>query len=306
MSDTNILQIENLNKTYGNNRVLSDVNLTLERGKIYGLIGQNGAGKTTLIRMISGLGFAEQGKITLFGQSEPRALTKERKRLGCMIEYPSLTPTMTARQNLHIQCIMRGISDKNVEEDMLKKVGLSNTGNKKAKNFSLGMKQRLGIAVAMLSNPDLLILDEPINGLDPVGVVEVRNLLKKLCEERQLTILISSHNLPELYETATDYVIVDKGTVRRQINQTELDNACKRYMIIRAVQQCRLATVIDDKLQTTQFKIQEDGSAHLYDFLDRIDFVGQTLFDNGIAVSQLSLQGKTLENYYMSMIAEGE
>ncbi|MEG2571048.1 MAG: ATP-binding cassette domain-containing protein, partial [Clostridia bacterium] len=149
MSDTNILRIENLNKTYGNNRVLRDVNLALERGKIYGLIGQNGAGKTTLIRMISGLGFAEQGKITLFGQSEPRALTKERKRLGCMIEYPSLTPTMTARQNLQIQCIMRGISDKKVAEDMLKKVGLSDTGNKKAKNFSLGMKQRLGIAIAM-------------------------------------------------------------------------------------------------------------------------------------------------------------
>ncbi|MEG0396635.1 MAG: ATP-binding cassette domain-containing protein [Oscillospiraceae bacterium] len=304
MSDTGILCIENLSKTYGNNRALNGVNLTLKGGRIYGLIGQNGAGKTTLIRMISGLGFAEEGKITLFGKSDERSLTNERKRLGCMIEYPSLSPTMNAHENLRIQRIMRGIRDSKVEDEMLEKVGLTNTGNKKAKDFSLGMKQRLGIAIAMLSNPELLILDEPINGLDPVGVVEIRHLLKKLCQERKLTILISSHNLPELHETATDYIIVHKGAIRRQISQAELDLACKRHMVIRSVKPNSLAPIIQSVLKTTNFEVDADGSIKLYDFLDRTDFVGQALYDNGIAVSQLALQGETLESYYMSIIEE--
>ncbi len=306
MSDTCILQIENLSKAYGHFHALSHVNLALERGKIYGLIGQNGAGKTTLIRMISGLGFPTEGKITLFGQSDPRALTRERKRLGCMIEYPSLTPTMNARDNLHVQRIMRGISSRKVEDALLEQVGLTNTGKKKAKDFSLGMKQRLGIAISMLSNPELLILDEPINGLDPVGVVEIRQLLKKLCEERNLTILISSHNLPELYETATNYVIVHQGSVRRQISQEALNYACKRHIVIRAVEPSRLADQAASVLKTNHFEPQPDGSIKLYDYLDRTDFVGQALYENGIAVSQLALQGETLENYYLSMIHEGD
>ncbi|MEG1475979.1 MAG: ATP-binding cassette domain-containing protein [Longicatena sp.] len=301
-----ILEIENLSKTYGHVHALSNVNMKLERGKIYGLIGQNGAGKTTLIRMIAGLGFANQGKITLFGKSDAKGLENERKRLGCMIEYPCLTPTMTAHQNLYVQRLMRGISNPKVETEMLEKVGLSNTGKKKAGNFSLGMKQRLGIATAMLSDPELLILDEPINGLDPVGVVEVRLLLKKLCEERNLTILISSHNLPELYETVTDYVIVHQGTVYRQISQADLDLACKKHVLIRAVESDRLPGIMKTVLKTTNYKVNQDGSVRLYDFVDRTDVVSKALNDNGISVKQLEIRGETLESYYLAMIEEAK
>lgn len=300
-----VLKTNGLTKSYHGVNALHDVSVTLESGKIYGLIGQNGAGKSTLMRLVTGLTFPTSGSIELFDHSGERALQAERKRVGCMIEYPSILPTMTAKNNLKLHRIMRGIPNMEVEDELLELVGLAGTGKKKAKNFSLGMKQRLGIAVALLGNPELLILDEPINGLDPIGVVEIRNLLKKLCEERQITILISSHNLPELYQTATDYIIIHKGEIKQSLTLAELEECCKHNIHISCDQAEKLVSVLETELNTRNYKVMPDKTVKLYDYLGEKERVARALFENGIIVTNLSNGGDTLEDYFISIVGGG-
>ena len=240
--------------------------------------------------------------IELFGHTGEKALQIERKRLGCMIEYPSITPNMTAKDNLKLHRIMRGIPNKEIEDELLELVGISDTKKKKAKNFSLGMKQRLGIAIALIGNPEFLILDEPINGLDPLGVVEIRNLLKKLCEERQMTILISSHNLPELYQMATDYIIIHKGEVKQTLTLAQLEERCKHHLLISCDQPEKLARVLEMKLNTTNYKVMPDKTIKLFDYLNEKERVSKVIFENGIIVTNFSNQGDTLEDYFVSII----
>jgi len=297
-----VVQTNNLTKRYGNFFALRDVSITLEPAKIYGLIGQNGAGKTTLMRLLAGHSFSTAGSIALFGHSGERALQVERKRLGCMIENPGFVPYMTARENLKYFRIMRGVPNQEIEVELLDLVGLADAGNKKAKNFSLGMKQRLGIAIALLGNPELLILDEPINGLDPLGVVEIRNLLKKLCEEHQITILISSHNLPELYQTVTNYIIIHKGELKQTLTLDQLDENCKHHILISCDQPEKLASILELELNTTNFKVMPDKTVKLYDYLNQKDLVAKVIYENGIIVSKFAIEGDTLENYFISII----
>jgi len=300
-----VLKTKNLTKKYQGTHALHDVSVTMESGRIYGLIGQNGAGKTTLMRLITGLSFPTTGSIELFGHSGEKALQMERKRLGSMIEYPSIVPNLTAKENVKLHRIMRGIPDKEVEDELLELVGLADTGKKKAKNFSLGMKQRLGIAIALIGNPELLILDEPINGLDPLGVVEVRNLLKKLCDERQMTILISSHNLPELYQTATDYIIIHKGEIKQTLTLAQLEECCKHHILISCDQPEKLTSILEMKLNTTNYKVMPNKAVKLYDYLDEKEVVSRVLFENGIIVTNLSNEGDTLEDYFISIVGGG-
>lgn len=304
--NTHVLKTNNLTKSYQGTKVLNDVSVTLEVGKIYGLIGQNGAGKSTLMRLITGLSMPTSGSLELFGHSGEKALEAERKRLGCLIEYPGLVPNMTAVENMKLHRVMKGIPNKELEGELLELVGLKDTGKKKAKNFSLGMKQRLGIAVALLGNPELLILDEPINGLDPIGVVEVRNLLKKLCEERHMTILISSHNLPELYQLATDYIIIHKGQVRKTLTLHQLEECCKHHILIECDQPETLVNILEMKLNTTNYKVMPDKTVKLYDYLDEKELVTRIIFESGIAVKNFSIEGDTLENYFISVIGGGQ
>ncbi|SMF63766.1 ABC-2 type transport system ATP-binding protein [Paenibacillus uliginis N3/975] len=301
-----VVKTNSLTKSYRTFFALHDVSITMESGKIYGLIGQNGAGKTTLMRLLAGLSFPTKGNIELFGHRGERALQDERKRLGCMIENPGFVPYMTAKENLKFHRIMRGVPNKEIEGELLELVGLADTGNKKAKNFSLGMKQRLGIAIALLGNPELLILDEPINGLDPLGVVEIRNLLKKLCEERQMTILISSHNLPELYQTVTNYIIIHKGEIKQTLTLEQLDENCKHHIHISCDQPEKLTSVLEMQLNTTNFKVMPDKTVKLYDYWNETDLVAKTLYENGIVVSKFSIEGDTLENYFISVIGGGQ
>jgi ABC-2 type transport system ATP-binding protein len=301
-----ILKTDRLTKNYHGVNALKDVSVTLETGKIYGLIGQNGAGKTTLMRLVAGLSFPSSGSLELFGHTGEKALQMERKRLGAMIEYPSIIPNMTAKENLKLHRIMRGIPDKEVEDEMLELVGLTDTGKKKAKNFSLGMKQRLGIAVALLGNPELLILDEPINGLDPLGVVEIRKLLKKLCEEQQITILISSHNLPELYQTATDYIIIHKGEIKETLTLEELEECCKHHLLISCAEPEKLVSVLEMKLNTQNYKVMPNKTVKLYDYLSEKERVARVLYENGIMVTNLSKEGDTLEDYFISVVGGGK
>ena len=297
-----VLKTNSLTKSYHGVKVLDNVSLAIEAGRIYGLIGRNGAGKTTFMRIAAGLAFPTGGHVELFGKKGDKLLETQRKRMGCMIEYPGFIPYMSAQENLRYYRIIKGIPNVNVEQELLELVGLANTGKKKAKNFSLGMKQRLGIAIALLGEPELLILDEPINGLDPLGVVEIRNLLNRLSDERHMTILISSHNLPELYQVATDYIIMHQGVVKQAVTLSELEEKSKHHIFIECDQPEKLASVLETQLGTTNYKVMPDKRIKLYDYLDNREAVSRAIFDNGILVTEFSIQGDTLENYFISVI----
>lgn len=299
-----IMEANRLTKCYRGQHALRQVSLCLARGKIYGLIGQNGAGKTTLMRMAAGLGFPTSGSLTLFGCSAPKELQHARKRMGFMIESPGLQPSMTAQENICLHRRMKGIPNQELESQLLERVGLESAGRKKVRHFSMGMKQRLGIALALVGSPELLLLDEPMNGLDPVGMVEIRDLLQRLCQERDITLLMSSHNLPELYQMATDYIIMDQGNVRKEITQAQLEEQCRQYLLLCTTQVEKLATVLEQQMHTQNYKVMPDQSIRLYDFLEDRERVAQTLLQNNILVTNLSLVGDTLENYYIRLLEE--
>jgi len=301
-----ILKTKELTKTYHGVNALQNVSITLKAGKIYGLIGRNGAGKSTLMKIIAGLSYQEAGSIELFGQSSQKAIQTERKRIGCMIEDPSLNMNMTAKENLKYHRLMRGIPNQEIEDELLQWVGLEDTGKKKVKNFSLGMKQRLGIAITLLDNPELLILDEPINGLDPLGVVEIRKLLINLCEEKHMTILISSHNLPELYQVATDYIIIDSGEVKQALTLEQLEDCCKRHILIECEEPEKLLVILETKLNTTNYKVMPDKTIKLYDYVEEKKKVAEAIFENGMIATNFSIEGDTLEDYFISVIGGGQ
>lgn len=216
-----ICELKDVNKIYSKNKVLCNINLRLEEGKVYGFIGRNGAGKTTTMRIITGLAYPSSGQVVLDGETDIKGLTEKRKKIGCIIEGPALNLDMTAKQNLKALCILYGVSFDRIEK-ILKLVGLCNESGKKVKHFSLGMKQRLGIGMALVNDPKFLILDEPINGLDPDGILEVRNLIKQISRERKATILVSSHILSELYQMVDNYILINKGEIIENITHEEL------------------------------------------------------------------------------------
>ena len=297
-----VLKTYNITKKYGEQLAVDNVNMTIKKGDIYGFIGQNGAGKTTLIRLITGLIHKSGGEIELLGANEENELNKARTMVGSLIETPSFYTNMTARENLEVSRLVRNIPGKKCIDEVLELVGLKDVEKKKVKNFSLGMRQRLGIANALMGNPKLLILDEPINGLDPLGIVEIRKLLIKLCDEKNMTILISSHNLPEMYQLANDYIFINKGEIIETLTLEELDEHCKHYLLLQSTDVCKLVNVIERKLNTTNFKVMPDNSVQLFDYIDDKELVGKTLFENEVAVTNLSNEGGTLEDYFVSMV----
>ena len=250
-----ILRTNNLYKKYVKNLALNNINLEIKKGDIYGFIGQNGAGKTTLLRIATGLTFPTKGTVELFGQSSKKGLVESIKRVGAVVENPALFPNMSAYENLELHRLQKGIPDKKCSERTLELVGLKNTGRKKVANFSLGMKQRLGIAIALLSDPEFLILDEPTNGLDPMGIVELRQLIKRLNKEREMTVLISSHILSELHQLATRYGIIHKGKLIEQITALQLNQKCRQYLRIKVDNPGKGATVLESELNATDLKL---------------------------------------------------
>ncbi|MBZ2195353.1 ATP-binding cassette domain-containing protein [Occultella gossypii] len=301
MSD-DVLVTQGLTKRYGPATAVDDVSIRLERGRIYGLIGANGAGKTTLMRMITGLSLPTAGSISLFGSTAATPRQQDLARIGSLIEAPALTGSMTARQNMHLHRLLRGVPDASVETELLELVGLSDTGRKRAADFSLGMRQRLGIALALISDPELLVLDEPVNGLDPVGVVEVRRLIRDLARERGITVLISSHNLPELFQTATDYIIVDRGSVKRTLTLGELEDETQHFLRIEARDGERLTTVLEQDLGTEDFTVMPDRSVRLRSHLDEPEKVLRTLVAHDVWPTSFAAEGETLEGFFLSVI----
>ncbi len=301
MNDKYILKIENLSKSYGKVKVVDDFNMTVEPGHIYGLIGPNGAGKTTIMKILAGLVLPDEGKITMFGESEN--LDRARTRSGFMIEAPYLDPSMTARQNMEYMRILRGVADRNRIGELLEFVGLANTGKKIVRRFSLGMKQRLGIAMALLASPELIVLDEPVNGLDPEGIVEIRNMLTKLAAEQGIPIIISSHLLAELSELCTDFTILDKGKLVESLTREELENKCRSYIAVKTDNVHILTTVVEQKLGIREYKILENDEMHIYEKIDDIETISRTITDAGLTITRLNPEGESLEQYYLSKVS---
>ena len=298
-----VLQTNNLTKKYKDFVALDNATITIHKGDIYGLIGRNGAGKTTLMKTITTLTNKTGGSFSLFDSEEE--LTESKRRIGCLIESPAFFDNLTAYQNLKYYSIQKGIVDEKQIDKVLKTVDLYKERNKKFKKFSLGMKQRLGIAFAILDNPDFIILDEPINGLDPIGIKEIRDTLKRLNEEEKITILISSHILSELYLIANHFCFIDKGKIIKDVSKEELDLECSKCIVIRTKDVKKATVVLEKELSTTNYKVIDNTEIRLYDYLENSAKVNKTLLTNDVEITAIYESGISLEDYFNSLIKEG-
>lgn len=294
-----LLQTRNLTKQYGRHRAVDDVNMHIKKGAIYGFIGRNGAGKTTCLKMISGLSAPSYGEIEMFGY-KGKDLQKVRSRVGCLIEAPGLYGNMSAFDNLNIKCKLTGIKKKGYIEELLKTVGLDAVGEKKTKHYSLGMKQRLGIALALVGEPDLLILDEPINGLDPQGIVEVRETIQKLAKERGMTICISSHILEELSKIATDYGIIHNGCLVQELTREELMKKCSERIELTLDNPKQAIPVLDD-MGFNSYQVIDKEHIHIFERLGESASLNMELAKAGIPVKGISITSEELENYFLRL-----
>jgi len=297
-----VLELRNITKSYNGKRVSDGIDMTIKRGDIYGLIGRNGAGKTTLTRLIASLSKPDHGELSLFGETTEKGLLEARRRMGCVIEMPALYPHLTAKQNLAYYQKLKGIPERDAVDKVLDIVGLTDTGKKKFKHFSLGMKQRLGIALALLGSPDFLILDEPTNGLDPMGIVEMREFIKRLNVDFGITILISSHLLGELSLLATRYGILEQGKMVKELTAEELAEACKESLSIVVENTAKAAQILETHLNTTNFKLISDTEIRLYDGFDNPADINYLLVQNGIRVQSIQAHGANLEDYFMELV----
>lgn len=297
-----ILSTKNLAKNYNSVFAVHNVNLEIRQGEIYGLVGKNGAGKTTLLRLITGQAFATEGQINLFNSTSEEGLNQGRKRIGCIIETPSFYSYMTGAQNLEYYRIQRGIPGKHCVEEALAEVGLLNAANKKYKSYSLGMKQRLGLALALMNKPELLLLDEPINGLDPFGIVEIRNLLLKLNQEKNITILISSHILSELSNLVTYYGFIEGGKLVKQISSENLSRECSKYLELKVDKVEAMTALLETKLNCNSYKVTPDYAIHIFDYLDHPNKVSELAVKNGIGLLSMMVKEINLENYFIQLV----
>lgn len=294
-----MLETNRLTKSYGRFRAVNEVSMHLEKGSVYGFIGKNGAGKTTFMKMITGLANPTSGSISLFGKTGAE-LGKVRRKVGALIEAPGIYPKLTAFENMQLKTLAMGRYDKAYINELLTLVGLADTGKKKAGKFSLGMRQRLGIALALVDEPELMVLDEPINGLDPQGIVEVRDTIHRLATERGITILISSHILDELSKIATHYGIINNGELIQEISAEEIKNRCSDRIEITVKDGAQKAAQIIERLGVP-FEIVDGDHIHVTSQTERSAEINTALVTNGLAVSELALRGEALEDYYLRL-----
>lgn len=293
-----IVETVGLTKKFKHQTAVNAVNMKVKKGAIYGFIGRNGAGKTTTLKMICGLSKPTSGEIHLFNDTHKEF---EYKSIGALIENAGLYPDMSARENMMLKAIGLGLKDKKQINELLELLNLHHTDKKKVNHFSLGMKQRLGIALALLGNPDLLILDEPTNGLDPEGIREIRNTILKLNEEKGITFIISSHILGELDKMATHYGIIKDGELIEQISQKELKEKCKNYLALTVDDVKKAILILEDQLKVTDYEIMENEEIHIYTEDDSKN-INEELVKNGIHISQIYFQKQDLETYFLEKI----
>lgn len=300
-----VLKTNNLTKKYKNFTALDNANITINKGDIYGLIGRNGAGKTTLMKVITTLTNKTSGEFYLF-EKDDNNLIESKRRMGSLIENPAFFGHLTAYENLKYYAIQKGIVDYSQIDNVLELVKLTDSKNKKFKTFSLGMKQRLGIAFAMLDNPDFVILDEPINGLDPIGISDLRETLKKLNTEKNITMLISSHILSELYLLANKFCFIEKGKIIKELSKEELDIECSKAISIKTTNTKKACLIIEKELNTKNYKVIDKNEIRLYDYLDNSGKVNKVLAQNDIEIISIYESGISLEEYFKSIIKEAE
>lgn len=295
-----ILETNELSKKYKNFQALNGLSMHVPKGAIYGFVGKNGAGKTTLIRLICGLQQPTSGEFTLYGISEDsKDIIKSRRRMGAVVETPSIYLDMTAEENLKQQYLILGLPSFDGIKELLKLVGLEGTGKKKAKHFSLGMKQRLGIAIALVGDPDFLVLDEPINGLDPQGIVEIRELILKLNREKQITVLISSHILDELSRLATHYGIIDGGRMIKELSAQELEASCRKCVQAEVTDTKVLAHVLD--AMGIEYKIISSTTADIFAKVN-VSQLAAKLAKEDCEILSMQEKDESLESYYISLV----
>lgn len=295
-----VLKTDALKKYYGNYKALNGLTMNIPKGAIYGFVGKNGAGKTTLIRLLCGLQEPSEGSFSIYGiNCRQKEIVKSRRRMGAVVETPSVYLDMTAQENLKQQYRILGLPSFDGLDDILKLVGLAYTEKKKVKNFSLGMRQRLGIAVALAGDPDFLVLDEPVNGLDPQGIIEIRELILKLNRERQITVLISSHILDELSRFATHYGFIDKGRMVKEISAKELEKVCRKCIRIEVSDVKALTRVLDGR--GLDYNILSDTQADIFSKVKVSELVRE-LDTRNCEVISMQEKDESLESYYVSLV----
>lgn len=297
-----VLKTCNLTKQYKENTAVDNLNMNILKGDIYGLLGENGAGKTTIMRMILGLIKPTNGSVELFGEK----LTEDKKyvlaRVGSIIEFPGFYGNLTAVENLNIHRKLMGIPDESRIREVLEIVGLTETANKRAKDFSLGMKQRLGIARALLHNPEFLVLDEPTNGLDPMGIMEIRNLILDLSKKRHITVLISSHILSEVQQLATRLGIMHKGKLLEEVDSEDLKKKNRHYIDLKVGNDRETVVILEQKLGIKDYLILKSGEIKIYEKLNETSNINKSLINNNIEVKEISLMRDSLESYFLNLV----
>lgn len=298
MSET-ILKVRNISKRYRNTKALEKVSIEIKRGMIYGLIGENGAGKSTFMRTIMGLIKIDEGDIELFEQTGSKGLQHARRKIGQSIETPALYPDLTARENLKVQAANGGVSEREID-DLLRLMNLGNTGKKKAKNFSLGMRQRLAIALTLITNPEFLILDEPTNGLDPSGIVEMREIIQRLVTERGITVLLSSHLLDELSQVATHYGILHDGKLIHELSKEELSRETRQYIELETTE-IQKAVVVLDELEIKDYEVVNGTRINIYEHIDDVAAINRSLVLADVNVLRIGTTRQKLEEYFLQL-----
>lgn len=298
-----ILTTQDLCKSYGKADVLKNVSLHIPKGAIYGLIGKNGAGKTTIMRVITGLQKPTSGSYSICGiENSDSDIQNIRRRTGALIESVALYNDLTAYENLKVQFLNLGLTSYDRIDELLKLVGLDQTGKKRAGKFSLGMKQRLGIAIALCGNPDILILDEPINGLDPQGIIEIREMLLGINKNQGTTILISSHLLDELSRVADNYGFIDNGKIIREVSKEDLEKSLRKSTVIKVDDVKKTVTCLDNK--GLEYDVGKDQSINIYSDDLKASALVVELAESGIEVLNITQQEETLESYFMNLISD--
>ena len=294
-----LLSTQGLTKQYGRQKAVDHIDIHIKKGAIYGFIGRNGAGKTTTLKMISGLARPTDGEIIMFGY-RGGGLKNIRSRVSCLIEAPGVYGNLSAYDNLKIKCKLFGIQEKSYIPEILEMVGLNHVGKKKVKHYSLGMKQRLGIGLTLVGDPDLLLLDEPINGLDPQGIVEVRDTILRLNEERNMTSLVSSHILEELSKIATHYGIIHNGSLLQEMTKEELMKRCSERIEI-CLDEPKRAVPVLDEMGFTNYQIVDKERIHIFERLEESAGLNMELAKAGILVREIRITSEELEDYFLNL-----
>lgn len=301
-----ILKTTNLTKTFKDKNVVSNVNMNIKKGEIYGFLGPNGAGKTTIMKLITNLVKPTEGEIEIFGEKLTNTSYEVLKRMGTIIEYPVFYDKVTGRDNLELHCEYMGYHNKEAIDKALDLVDLKDIENKAVKDYSLGMKQRLGIARAILTKPELLILDEPINGLDPIGIKDMRNLLRMLNKEYGMTILISSHILSEIEQIADTIAVINNGRLVEEVSMEEIRGEKSEYIEIVTKDCSKAAFVLENNLNITNIRVEENTLIRIYDLRLSQNDISKVLILNDVSIEAINKKNNSLEDHFLKLLKDGE